>query len=399
MKRVQNRERKYIKEVLDSEFRTSQMTNMTTRFERAFAEKFGMKYAISHVNGTATMHSALAAARVGPGDEVIVPALTMASTTLVVLYQSAIPVFADVDPDTYCISPKSIKESITKKTKAIIPVSVYGLSPDFDEIMKIASEYSLTVIEDDAECYLGYYKGRIVGSLGHMSSFSLQGSKHITSGEGGVVLTNDETLADKVRAFSVLGYDIVNAKQGKITKDVLQSPDYARHTSFGFKYKMPDLCTAVALGQLGHIEELVSMRQYCAKQFNNIATKCEWLSPQKVPQGCIHSYYTCAMRLSLRKVDFSWHDFRKKFMEFGGDGIYAAWRLTYNEPMWDTSDFRIKNVTEPFAGRFRDYYRSRCHNAEEVQPELLLFKTNYLDKKRLKVQTDVLAKTIKYFSK
>ena len=401
LKRIGEVERKYVNEVLQSEFRTSKLTNMTTRFEQAFAEKFGVRFAISHVNGTSTIHSALAAAGVGPGDEVIVPPLTMASTTLAILYQNAIPVFADVDLATFNIDPERIAESISPRTRAIVPVALYGLSPDFDPIMRLAKKHNLTVIEDDAECYLGYYNEKVVGSIGHMASFSLQASKHITSGEGGVVLTDEQELADRVRAFSIVGYDIVRAKQGKITKDVLQSPDYARHTSLGFKYKMPDICAAVALAQLERLEELVQMRQECAEIYSQAVDGCGWLTPQRVPEGCVHSYYTYVLRLHLDQVDFTWHEFRKKFMDLGGDGFYAAWLLTYNEPMWGTNDFRLKTVVnyKRFQNDFRGYFRSRCHNAETVQPQIMQFKTSYLNRNEIERQADILSKTVAHFQR
>jgi perosamine synthetase len=174
MKRIGGREREYASEVLDSEFRSSAGSNMTNRLEKEFAERFGVKYAIAHINGTATMHSALVAAGIGPGDEVIVPPLTMASTPFAVLHANAVPVFADIDLHTFTIDPEDICRKITLYTKAIIPVALYGLSPDMDQIMDIAREHGLAVIEDDAECFLGYYKGKTVGSIGHMASFSFQ---------------------------------------------------------------------------------------------------------------------------------------------------------------------------------------------------------------------------------
>ncbi len=399
MKRIGDAEYRYVKEVLDDEFRGSCMSKMNARFEAAFAERFGMRFAISHVNGTATLHSALAASGVQEGDEVIVPPLTMASTSLAVLYQSATPVFVDVDPGTYNLDPQKIEEAITPKTKAILPVSVYGLSADFDPINDIAKRHNLKVIEDDAECYLGYYKGRVVGSLGDLSSFSLQGSKHITSGEGGVVLTNDEELADRVRQFAIVGYDIVRAKTGEITRDALQNPNFVRHTSLGFKYKMSDIAAAVALGQLERIEELVSMRQKCASLFLEAISGCSWIHPQLVPDEYVHSYYTFAPRIDLPAAPTDWQGFRARFKELGGHGFYAAWRLTYNEPMWKASDFRIRRVVndERYSGGFVEYYKDKCPVAERVQQEIMQFKTNYYDVAEAESQAEILAKTIQSF--
>ena len=197
--RLAGNESNYVLEVLSTEFRSSSGATMMRRLEEAFAKRFESTYAISFVNGTATMHAALEAMSIGPGDEVIVPPLTMSATTFAVLQANATPVFADVDFDTFQIDASSIAERITPRTRAIITVALYGLSPDMDPIMDLAKKHNLFVIEDNAECFLGKYKGRLVGTLGHCSSFSFQSSKHLTSGEGGIVLTEDKELAERIR--------------------------------------------------------------------------------------------------------------------------------------------------------------------------------------------------------
>ena len=261
IQRVTDLERKYVNEVLDGQFRTSNGYKMTKRLEEAFAEKFDSAYAIAFCNGTATLHAALEVVGVGEGDEVIVPPLTMSSTTLCVLHANATPVFADVDPDTFQISARSIEERITPRTKAIIPVSLYGLCPDFDAINAIAKKYNLAVIEDDAQCFLGKYKGKTVGTLGDIASFSFQSSKHMTSGEGGMLITNSEELADKIRKYSCLGYASVGTKQGRIAKNDIQAPDYSRHIILGWNYHMSDVCSAVALAQTERLEELAHQKK------------------------------------------------------------------------------------------------------------------------------------------
>ena len=264
IQRIGERERKYVEEVLSMEFRTSAHSVMTRRLEEAFAKKFDSKYAVAFCNGTATLHIALEAVGVGMGDEVIVPPLTMSSTTFGVLHANATPVFADVDPDTFQISAESIEKCITPRTKAIVVVSLFGLAPDFDAINAIAKKHGLAVIEDDAQCFLGKYKGKTVGTLGDIASFSFQSSKHITSGEGGMLITQSEELADKIRKYSCLGYAGVSTTQGKIAKTDIQNPDYSRHVSLGWNYRLSDVCSAVALGQLEHIDELVEMRKKSA---------------------------------------------------------------------------------------------------------------------------------------
>lgn len=381
MKRISEKERAYVMEVLDSQFRASASGEMTERLEQKFAELFNVKYAISHANGTATLHSALVAAGIGPADEVIVPPLTMSSTAFAVLQANAIPVFADIDPDTFNISPEDIERKITPQTKAIMPVALYGLSPDMDPIMEIAGKHNLAVIEDDAQCFLGYYKGRLVGTIGHMASFSFQSSKHMTSGEGGMLITSNRELADNARRFSNLGYAMVSGEPGKgrITKDIIQDPKYERHISLGWNYRMSDLCAAVALAQVERLDELVEQRVKVAQLYDQVVQGCNWLAPQKVPEGYRHSHWTYVLKLE-NDSGFSWYDLRKKYMELGGDGIYAAWQLTYLEPALRS-----------------DYSPGLCPVAESVQPRLLQLKTNYMDMKVAEQKAQALDKTIAYF--
>lgn len=392
IERIGERERLHVNEVLDMGFRASAGYKMTKRLEEAFAEKFDSKYAIAFCNGTATLHVALEAAGVGQGDEVIVPPLTMSATTFGVLHANATPVFADVDPETFVISADSIERCITPRTKAIIVVTLFGLAPDFDRINAIAKKHGLAVIEDDAQCFLGKYKGKTVGTLGDIASFSFQSSKHMTSGEGGMLITQSEELADKIRKYSCLGYASVGTKQGKISKDDIQNPNYNRHISLGWNYRMSDVCSAVALGQVEHLEELVEYRQACGKMFLEAVGDSKLLVPQKTPADCVNAYWAFVTRIADESV--SWSDFRSKYMELGGDGIYSAWKLTYQEPFF-------RNMT--MLGRDKllndgvSYEDGICPVAEALQPRLLQFKTNYFDLEEAKVQADLLAKTIKYF--
>jgi len=399
MKEMKNRifgnELKYVQEVLETEFRSSKGASMMRRLEESFASKFGAKYAISFVNGTATMHAALEAYGVGPGDEVIVPPLTMAATSFCVLQTGATPVFADVDEKTFQICPQSIKDKITEKTKAIITVGLFGLSPDMDPIMDLAIKNNLKVIEDNAECYLGYYKDKIAGTIGHSASFSFQSSKHLTSGEGGMLITDDVDFANKVRKVQSLGYAGVSAAKGKITKLDIQDPLYDRHEIMGWNYRMPELCCAVALAQVENIDQLVTQRQRVAKIFQEITIKYhDWFTPQHVPENCINSYWTWVCRLNTKKV--SWHNFRDKFLEYGGDGIYAAWKLTYLEPMFTNLDLLGRESL--ISDKNKQFYKEGlCPTAEKIQKELLCFKTNYWDINDANRQADILVKTLEYF--
>jgi len=405
LERITDLERRYVLEVLEGQFRTSVGNSMTRRLEERFAAVFGCRYAISFINGTATMHAALAAADIGPGDEVIVPPLTMASTAFAVLHAGAVPVFADVDPGTWTIDPASVEAAISPRTRGIIPVAIYGLSPDMDSLMALAARHGLFVLEDDAQCFLGTYKGRIVGSLGHAASFSFQSSKHMTSGEGGMVTTDDAVLAERIRRFNSLGYAAVGAAagKGKITRETIQDPAYQRHASVGWNYRLPELCAAVALGQTERLQELVAARVQAARLYAEAARGCAWLVPQAVRDGYGHTYWTYVLKLDCGGA-FSWYDFRARYRDLGGDGIYAAWQLTYLEPVFQNGSLRRASAARPAdappsSGTAQSYGPGLCPVAESLQPRLLQFKTNYWDAFGAERQADVLARTIAHFGR
>ncbi len=387
MKRISEIERKYVLEVLDNAFATSLNSVFNNALEKKFAEVFKSKYAIGHVNGTATMHTALAALGVKPGDEVIVPPLTMSSTALSVLHNGSIPVFADVDKNTFNISADGIRKVITSKTKAIITVSLYGLSPDYDEILKICKEYDIRLIEDNAECVLGKYKGKYVGEFGDFSSYSFQASKHLTTGEGGMLTTLNETYADRARKFSCLGYAGVSASKGKITRNDIQDPNYDRHVSLGFNYRMSELQAAVALGQLEKVGELVEQRIKVAKLFDKAILGCDFLRRQSEPEGYLNSYWSYSMILKTEKPEVDWYRFKELFRKNGGDGYYAAWKLSYFEPLF-------QNEIQKMDGVWQQYEKGLCPNSEYLQPRMMQLKTNYWDLSEAEQQAEILHKTI-----
>ena len=177
----------------------SSLGEFITKFEEEFAKYVGTKYALTTSNGTTALHLALVSFGIKEGDEVIVPGLTFIATANAVAYTGAKPVFADIDSETWCIDPDDIKKKITSKTKAIIPVHLYGHPADMDPILEIAREYGLYVIEDCAEAHGAEYKGKKVGSLGICGAFSFYGNKIITTGEGGMITTNDERLYEKAK--------------------------------------------------------------------------------------------------------------------------------------------------------------------------------------------------------
>jgi perosamine synthetase len=396
MSRIGSAELEYLSQVLSTQFRSSSGAVFMKRLEEAFARRFGMDFAISFVNGTATMHAALEAMGIGEGDEVIVPPLTMSSTSFAVLQANATPVFADVDPDTFQIDPASIEQRITPRTKAIITVALYGLSPDMDPIMDIAERHGLKVVEDNAECFLGKYKGRLVGTLGHCSSFSFQSSKHLTSGEGGMVLTNDGALAERIRRVQSLGYAGVSASKAKITKQDIQDPEYSRHVSMGWNYRMPELCCAVALAQVENIDSLVGRRVEVAEIFSQATSDFhDWFTPQSTGKDFVNSYWTWVCQ--SKHPTASWNEIRDAFAANGGDGVYAAWKLTYLEPMFQQRNLlgREKYISKE---NLDSYKPGLCPVAESLQKRLFQFKTNYWDLSEAHRQAEILRETLKRFA-
>lgn len=390
MKRVTDLEKLYALEALENGFRASLGSAFNTRLEKAFCERFGASYAIGHVNGTATMHTALLALGIGRGDEVIVPPLTMSSTSLAVLQAGAIPVFADVDPMTFTLDPSAVRRCLSAHTKAMIPVSVYGLAPDYDGLRAICEEAGIAMIEDNAECVLGGYKGKLVGQFGEFASYSFQASKHITCGNGGILTTGDEQLADRARKIANLGYSTVGAKVHNINKNDVQDPNFSRHVCVGFNYRLSELNAAVALAQLERLPDLVDARIKAARILGDVVKGCRFLRPQAEPEGYRNTYWTYAVVLETERPEIVWYSFREAFQKNGGHGYYAAWKLAYMEPLFQGTIQHSPGVRQRYA-------EGLCPVAENLQKRMIQFKTNYWDHRRADQQAAILAKTIKEF--
>jgi len=385
MWRIGDDEIKYIKEAIEGGL----SGEFNKKLEAEFSKKFGVEYAIGVNSGNSALHVALYACGVGADDEVIVPPLTFASPTFAVLSLGAVPIFADIDSETFNIDPKEIEKKITKKTKAIIAVSLYGLPADMEKIMEIAKKHNIKVVEDNAECVMGKINGKIAGTIGHMSIFSFERSKHMTTGNGGMIVTNDQELAEKARKFSILGYSTLSAKQSafKTDKDKIQDPGFKRHVIMGFNYRLPEICAAMALAQLEKVDMFVEIRQNIAQLYNQAVAGCAWIVPQKVPDGFISSYWTYVFKLDISKV--TWHKFRETFLSLGGEKFYGAWSVNYLEPFLEGKKFEDNNI---------EYKSGLCPVAEEVQPKLVQLKTNFGDLEYAKKQAEILKETIKKLS-
>ena len=202
---------------------------------------------------------------------------------------------------------------------------MHGLPSDMDKIMEIAKENDLVVIEDCAQSFLAEYKSRLSGTIGHMASFSFETKKHMTTDQGGIVITDDPSYAEKIRKHAGLGYKTLGPEQGMtpLLPHQFQDPHYKRHDSLGYNYRMPEICAAMGLAQLERLDELVSRRRYIASLYNEALKGCEWIIPQKVPKGYTNSYWTYAVKyFGEERVGVSWRRFYDYFNENGGDGFY-----------------------------------------------------------------------------
>nr|WP_315023642.1 DegT/DnrJ/EryC1/StrS family aminotransferase [uncultured Aminipila sp.] len=269
-------EKKYLNECIDTGW-ISANGQFIHAFEEKFAKFCGTKYALACSNGTVTLHLILSALGIGPGDEVIMPTLTYIATANAVAYCGATPVFVDSEEDTWNINPKKIEEKITPNTKAIIPVHLYGLCANMSEIMKIANNYNIIVIEDAAEAHGAKWDENRSGSMGHVGSFSFFGNKIITSGEGGMIVTNDGALYKKMQCLRSQGVD--------------PSKRYW-HTVVGYNYRMTNMQAAVGLAQLENIEWHLEQRQRVAKLYKKHFEKlADLVIAQSVPENSKHVYW------------------------------------------------------------------------------------------------------------
>jgi dTDP-4-amino-4,6-dideoxygalactose transaminase len=272
-----------LRQVIASGTLTSTKGDFTRRFENRFARLFGVKHAFACASGTAALHCAIAALDLEPGDEIITTSITDMGALTPILYQGAIPVFADVDPRTCNITARAIEKRISPRTKAIIVTHLFGNPCEMSDIMDIARHYEIPVIEDCAQSFLATYDHRKTGTIGAIGCFSLQQGKHITTGEGGVVVTNDDALARRLFLFinKAWGYGDTN-------------PD---HYFLALNYRLSELQGAVALAQLGKLEAVVNARVQAAKYLTRRIKDLPGIETPYVTTRSVHTYWKYCLRV------------------------------------------------------------------------------------------------------
>jgi perosamine synthetase len=262
-------------------------------FEKAFAEYVKAKEAVAVSNGTAALHAAMYALEIGPGDEVIVPAMTFASTANCVVFQGGTPIFCDVDPDTLLIDISSVESKITSRTKAIIAVDYTGQPCEYDELHTLADEHELALVADACHSLGGKYKERPVGSLADLSVFSFHPVKHITTGEGGMVTTDKDHLVDRLRIFRNHG----------ITTDYRQREErgswFYEMVDLGYNYRITDFQCALGLSQLRKLSGWLARRKEIAQLFNEVFSASQAIEPLRVCSYVTHAYHLYVIQLKL----------------------------------------------------------------------------------------------------
>lgn len=232
-------------------------------FESLMAGYVGVNHAVAVSSGTAALHLIAAALGIGPGDEVLVPSFTFAASVNVILYVGAVPVFVDIEPDTYNLDPEDLKRKVTPNTKAIMVVDVFGHPAEWDEILKVAEKYGLKVIDDSCEALGAEYKGKKLGQFGNAAAFAFYPNKQITTGEGGIIVTNDSEIADLCRSLR-------NQGRGKMGA-------WLEHERLGYNYRMTEMSAALGVSQMRRVKSLLAKRERVAAMYTGRLSGLDWL--------------------------------------------------------------------------------------------------------------------------
>lgn len=256
----------------------------TARLEAEFGRWLGAAHVIASTSGTAALHLAVAAIDPEPGDEVIVPPITDFGSVIPILMQNAVPVFADVDPVTYCLDPRSVEQNITARTRAIIAVHLFGQPADLGGLLDVARRHGVPLIEDCAQAYGTTYKGQMVGTFGEIACFSLQQSKHITCGDGGLTVTANPDWARRMRLFSDKGWP----REGELRT----------HLHLGVNYRMTELQAAVALAQLAKLDSVIARRQSAGKLLTRLLDGLPGVEIPPLPERSESSFWLFPIKVN-----------------------------------------------------------------------------------------------------
>jgi perosamine synthetase len=279
-------DRRLIDEVLDSGILAGGTAPQVTALEKEWAAYTGARHCLTTTSGTAALHMALAAVGVGPGDEVITAAFTFLASASCALHQNAIPVFVDIDPRTYCMDPSRLEAAINERTKVIIPVHIQGVPADMDPIMEIARKHNLFVVEDACQAHGAAYKGRMVGTIGDVGTFSLNNFKNLCGGEGGLFITDSEAYLNKGMLIRCFGDEVDEVSRRRVYNASI----------LGYMYRNQELPAALARAQLLHLDEYNEVRIANANYLSAQLGQIPGVIPPYCPPGCKHVYFMYNVR-------------------------------------------------------------------------------------------------------
>lgn len=291
-------------------------------FERAFASYVGAREAVAVSNGTAALHALMRALGVGPGDEVIVPTMTFAATSNAALYEGATPVFADVDAKTLLLDPASVEARITPRTKAVVAVDYAGQPADYVALRKITDRHGLKLASDGCHAVGATERGRPVGSIADLTAFSFHPVKHLTTGEGGMITTNDATLAQRMRVFRNHGITTTHRErehQGSWEYDMEE---------LGYNYRLTDVMCALGLSQLARVPAWVARRREIAARYDKAFAPLEGIEPLAVRDGVEHAYHLYVVQVDANRAAV-FHALRKD-----GIGVNVHYRPVHLHPYY-----------------------------------------------------------------
>lgn len=341
-------------------------------FEEKVAKHVGAKYAVAVSNGTAALHIACMAAGIGPGDEVITTPITFVASSNCVLYCGGTPIFADIDPDTYNIDPDDIERKITNRTKAIVAVHFTGQPCDMDRIHAIAKEHGLLVIEDAAHALGADYKGRRIGSISDMTTFSFHPVKHITTAEGGMVMTNNKELYDKLMLYRTHG---ITRAEELMTK--CDGPWYYQQIDLGYNYRITDVQCALGISQMNRLDEFVERRREIAKRYDEAFENNSDIITPFQKEGCHNSYHLYAVQIKN-------HNRREVFdaLREAGIGVNVHYIPVNTQPYYKEY-YKKHNMDMPECKNALEYYERAI--SLPMYPELTLEQQEYVIKTLLNI--------------
>ena len=344
-------EQKEVIKVMKSQALTLLAGDVVEKFEKEFAKYIGVKHAIGVNSGTAALHIALASLDIGPGDEVIIPPFTFIATASSILHNNAIPIFADIDKKAYTLDYVSVREQITSKTKAIIPVHLAGITADMDPLCEIAQDNNLYVIEDACQAHGAKYKNQKVGSIGDLAAFSFYPSKNMTTGEGGMITTNNDDLADQCRLLRHHG-----------------EPSWYVYNRLGWNYRMTEIQGAIGKVQLKKLDNFIKIRNDNAKYLSEHTNNINGIDPPYVPKYCEPAFNYWIGRINPNIIELSKQQFLEKFPKS---------KVLYPIPLYKTNIFQ-KKIAYPkgcpwscnYYGKEIDYTKINLHIVEKVTKEI-----------------------------